>query len=226
MVYWSNPDHDVAKRAYYEGGLAAAYRACPNRTKQSVYSHLVYTQVHVRPPMHESASRRWEWHEDQVLFKYYETLGAAGILQRNLLVGRTRLAITKRAAILGLAREGHKLADAWSKIATAKLRKFAQAEARGEPRNSEALLAAFPGRTLSAIVQKLQTIKQRPKGKERRRAFPRKWSSEEDDFVRQNYLKLGAKKVAEILGRSVAAVTNRAYDLGVTRTKSKEITNN
>lgn len=156
-------------------------------------------------------------HEDDVLFEYYANIGAAGIIESKLLPGRTRLAITKRAAVLGLAAPGHDLAKPWSAKDMKLIRAFAISEMKGQPRDEESLRKAFPQRSLSAVLQKIQGFKNGSLNTNRKRRSPKKWTPKEDAFVISNYARLGPDEISRILRRSKAAVTNRAHFLGVTK---------
>lgn len=48
-------------------------------------------------------------------------------------------------------------------------------------------------------------------------AFQKKWSSDQDDYITQNYRSLGASVCADFLGRSIEQIRHRAHVLKVTR---------
>jgi len=206
--------------AYHAAGLPGAYAAAATAGREVVYRWLVYECIHLPPPYQQSAARPWEADEDEILRRLYESLGAAELVRRGLL-DRTRKAITKRADVLGLnAKGGHELAASWSTQDTLKALKFAERENAGERRNWAELHEAFPDRSTASIACKLDAVK-KGQGLSLRRAAPRKWAPDHDRYVSDNYETLGAKQIATNLGRSVAAVTNRAYDLGVTKSKPR-----
>lgn len=69
------------------------------------------------------------------------------------------------------------------------------------------------GRTRDAVSAKLNAMSQ---GRGYSRTL-RPWTAQEEAILQSNYATLGGRKCAEKIGRSVAAVTNRACDLGLTK---------
>ena len=155
---------------------------------------------------------QWSKTEDLVLATHYEAKGPQWIYERRLLeFDRSPRAITRRAGILGLdvqpemARES--FGKPWSFAEEAIIHEHL---AKGLPMTKP---PRVPGRTLDAVSAKLQAM---AKGKSRSRKM-RPWTAQEEAILQSGYVTLGARKCAEKIGRSVASVTNRACDLGLTK---------
>lgn len=58
----------------------------------------------------------------------------------------------------------------------------------------------------------------------RKRATPRKWTKQEDTILRRFYPKQGSRYVAELIGRSMSSVQERALRLGVPATMNRRWT--
>lgn len=204
---------------YRTQGLNAACHAIKGMPPDKIYKRLVYFNVHVPPPRCESAAGGWSTYEDQVVRDHYAFMGPTKL--QNILEGRSVLAIKKRASVLGVsaqevhANRGHAIGAAWTDEETRLLSVFLAREPKGLPRNWPSLEAAIPTRTRSAIEGKIASLA-KPAKAIIKRAAPRPWTSSEDTKLRQIYGTMPADQVALQIGRSKAAVTNRAYDLNLT----------
>lgn len=212
---WDESLYVDFRKAYRSGGLAAAYRAHPEISKGVIYKRLVKAGIHISLPIELSAAAPWTSGEDSKMHRYYPDLGAAGLFESRRLPGRSRLSIKKRATVLGLTAPGHELAEGWSKEDTEAAVAFVKREAKGKARDWDALRTAFPAFTDKAISSKLYAIKTGG-GQSKKRSAPRAWTAGEEAILREHYGEMPAAELSELIGRSPPAITNRAYDLGLT----------
>jgi hypothetical protein len=215
---WSRSEEDVLRHALGMSGLRGAYTALPHRRPAAVYTKAVREGWHIPPLIEESDSRPWTPDEDAILVDSYATQGPKALSQ-DLRLDRTRLAIKKRAAAIGLAESKPRaipMGTPWTRVETSVVMAALPAVKAGTPIDWDRLLLALPGRSRASVSNKLNAVRKRPPA----RAARRRWTATEDEYVRARYQSDGAAAVAGALGRSTAAITNRAYDLQVTTLKA------
>lgn len=221
MTSWTQLETWSLEDAIRSGGLARAYAAFPTRSRASVYRKAVEAGFHFPPPIDESDARPWTASEDHLLFRFYPTLAAAGLL-RDHGIDRTRVAIVRRAGNLGLKTSRKApvrevpMGTPWTSAEEEIVRLAIRAQPDGVGLDWLSLQRALPDRTRASIACKIETVRAGPK----KRAARRPWSTSEDALVVAEYASVGAQALAERLGRSHAAVTNRAYDLRVTKARA------
>lgn len=103
----------------------------------------------------------------------------------------------------------------WTEAEVQVVRQAIQSQNAGVELDWLSLQRALPDRSRASIATKIDSLKIRPQT----RAARRPWTAGEDAIVAAEYAMVGAIALAERLGRSHAAVTNRAYDLQVTKSK-------
>jgi hypothetical protein len=152
---------------------------------------------------------QWQTHEDAIVLARYAIDGPQVLASSSPLAGiRSRRAITKRAAILGVSFQpnvSHAPTAPWSPEEIRVLTDFLNSDTNG------LLRPAVPGRTPSAVDAQLLNLRA---GRRRSKTL-RPWSAEEDHYLRKHYHVNGAQVASDALGRSLAAVHNRASELGI-----------
>lgn len=152
---------------------------------------------------------QWQAHEDAIVLARYAIDGPQVLATSSPLAGiRSRRAITKRAAFLGVSFQpnmSHAPTAPWSPEEISILTSFLNSQPSGSG------LPTVPGRTPSAVEAQLANLRA---GRRRSKTL-RPWSAEEDQYLRKHYRANGPQVVSDALGRSLAAVHNRASELGI-----------
>lgn len=214
-VHWTEEEIQTLHSAFAAGGMDLARRQLPSRTRNAVHRAAIRQGLITRVPLEESDAAPWTPDEDEVLRRHYGRKLPAELAAQYLF--RTRVAINKRASVLGLQVLRPRALPMGTPWTEAELASVAAASTHptGARRVDWALLtASLPGRSRASI--EAQINKFRLKGGPGRPAR-RPWSPQEDERIRNEYAALGAPAMASLLDRSIPAVLNRAYDLGVTR---------
>jgi len=210
-------DIEALRSGYQKNGLAGAYAALPDRSHDKVFKLAVGLHIH-DPDRKGTFVDLWTPDEDALMIKHYQLFGPTKMAK--LIPRRSVLAIKKRASLLGLV---YRPAEAravpmgrpWVGSELGHVKAAGDVKLSGGKIDWTGLLAKLPGRTRASVEAQLNAYLSGAPGRKARR----QWSTKEDDYVSANIATLGAARIAEDLGRSLAAVYNRACDLGVTKNK-------
>jgi len=160
----------------------------------------------------------WSAAEDARIIEGFPTLGASGLVGDPIFNARTEKAITVRAGRLGVYdADSSELQRAPRSRWTQKEDDILMSLDSEEEEELEDLLHLLPGRSLAAIRMRYSLLKDRLVNPPvlQREVLP--WSYKDDERLAWLYGSMPPRKVAERLGRTYAAVTNRASALGLTK---------
>lgn len=210
---WTEEEDAVLRRRYPNEGPLTLSRTRPfkgKRTLRQLQGRAEQLQLLYRPGGAPSSGRltQWKRHEDAVLQAHYADRGPAWIMN-NRLPGRSQKAIIKRANQLGLAHSpamSHAPGQPWTAAEVAAI----EAYCTGFD-GSHTPLPKLPGRSAKAVAAKVASFR---KGRGTSKVI-RPWAPTEDAHLLSHYPTLGAESCAKALGRSRAAVYNRANTLGL-----------
>lgn len=222
-VVWTEEMLWRLKKAYNAGGLPRAYEAIPEHSKEAIRTAATRYEIHEPLSLEESGARPWKSWEDNILRQWYAKAGPIAIASSGEM-NRTKLAITKRAAVLGIQqvkpREntfGNPWSEAETKILLAAMADRTFYFTNGVPTyilEWPTLIEKLPGRTRKSIEAKCYVIK--TEGAQKRQAH-RLWTAEEDQILIENYRAKGASAMCTRLNRSRGSVLNRANVMKLTR---------
>lgn len=210
---WTSSDDAVLLAHYARMGAAKLAKSryfSPRRAKTQIWERARSLGLEYLPGGEEPQGvlTAWSSWEERVLRQHYSQMGPAALAESGRLPGRSRRAITKRAALLGVVFRGgtsHAVGKPWADGEVARLTAYLLDAGRGEEPPE------VPGRTRAAVLSRLTAMRAGEGGSK----IMRPWTAEEDAYLRANYAARRAAGCGRALRRSKAAVYNRVNVLRI-----------
>jgi hypothetical protein len=160
--FWTTTEVTALREAYPAGGLPAAQEALPKRKRHAIYGKAQQLGLRAPPVLSPTAGKRFarkypnsERIDDAIRHGYATATKRGDYGRIAVLVDRPKWWVHKRAAQLGLARNGDRRLDVWQREELAILEKYVACDIKVI---GQKLRSAGFSRTPTAIGVKLKRL--------------------------------------------------------------------